>query len=106
MTTTIAIPSARVGEDAEAAPTPRSYSSEVLRRFRADPAGVLALCALGTIVLAAIAAPLLAGYDPLVGDVSARLRGLGTPGHLLGTDEQGRDIWTRLLFGGRLSLLT
>ncbi len=49
---------------------------------------------------------MLTSYDPLVGDVTARLRGIGTPDHLLGTDEQGRDIWTRLLFGGRLSLLT
>lgn len=38
--------------------------------------------------------------------MATRLRPLGTPGHLLGTDEQGRDIWARLLYGGRLSLLT
>jgi peptide/nickel transport system permease protein len=101
---TIAV-AARLAE-ADFAPTPRSYGSEVLRRFRADPAGVLALGALTAIVLAAVAAPLLASYDPLVGDVAARLRGIGSAGHVLGTDEQGRDIWTRLLFGGRLSLLT
>ncbi len=95
---------ARLAE--ELTPTPRSYSSEVLRRFRADPTGLIALAALCTIILAAVAAPLLTSYDPLVGDVAARLRGIGTPDHLLGTDEQGRDIWTRLLFGGRLSLLT
>jgi peptide/nickel transport system permease protein len=100
---TVAI-AARFAE--ELAPTPRSYSSEVLRRFRADPTGLVALAALCTIILAAVAAPLLTSYDPLVGDVAARLRGIGTPDHLLGTDEQGRDIWTRLLFGGRLSLLT
>ncbi len=100
---TLAI-AARLAE--ELTPTPRSYSSEVLRRFRADPTGLIALAALCTIILAAVAAPLLTSYDPLVGDVAARLRGIGTPDHLLGTDEQGRDIWTRLLFGGRLSLLT
>ena len=100
---TLAI-AARLAE--ELTPIPRSYSSEVLRRFRADPTGLIALAALCTIILAAVAAPLLTSYDPLVGDVAARLRGIGTPDHLLGTDEQGRDIWTRLLFGGRLSLLT
>ena len=100
---TLAI-AARLAE--ELTPTPRSYSSEVLRRFRTDPTGLIALAALCTIILAAVAAPLLTSYDPLVGDVAARLRGIGTPDHLLGTDEQGRDIWTRLLFGGRLSLLT
>jgi peptide/nickel transport system permease protein len=100
---TIAI-AARLGE--ELAPTPRSYSSEVLRRFRSDPTGMSALAALCAIILAAIAAPLLTSYDPLVGDVAARLRPIGTSAHVLGTDEQGRDIFTRLLFGGRLSLLT
>jgi peptide/nickel transport system permease protein len=90
----------------ELAPAPRSYTSEVLRRFRSDLTGTLALATLGAIALAAIAAPLIAGYDPLVGDVAARLRPIGTAGHVLGTDEQGRDILARLLFGGRLSLLT
>jgi peptide/nickel transport system permease protein len=67
---------------------------------------MIALGVLSGIVLAAVAAPVLAGYDPLVGDVAARLRSIGTPAHFLGTDEQGRDIWARLLYGGRLSLLT
>ena len=35
----------------------------------------------------------------------ARLKPIGTPGHWLGTDETGRDLWTRLCYGGRLSLL-
>ena len=36
---------------------------------------------------------------------SRRLKPIGTPGHWLGTDETGRDMWTRLCYGGRLSLL-
>ncbi|GAC1325241.1 MAG: ABC transporter permease [Chloroflexota bacterium] len=90
----------------DAAPQPRSFAGEVYRRFRADRTGTLALLVLLLIVLAAVAAPLLTAYDPLVGDVASRLRGIGAPGHVLGTDEQGRDIWTRLLYGGRLSLIT
>ena len=39
------------------------------------------------------------------GDVALRLAAIGTPGHILGTDEQGRDMLTRLLHGARLTLL-
>lgn len=42
---------------------------------------------------------------PFEGNAAERLQGIGTAGHLLGTDEQGRDILTRCLYGGRLSLL-
>ena len=43
--------------------------------------------------------------DPYAGSVLTRLKPIGTPGHWLGTDETGRDLWTRLCYGGRLSLL-
>lgn len=49
-------------------------------------------------------APLIAPYDPLTGEVTKRLLPVGTTGHILGTDEQGRDILSRILYGGRLSL--
>ncbi len=62
--------------------------------------GILAL-----ILLVSIFAPLLSPYDPIVGDIAQRLKPWGWEGHLLGTDEQGRDILTRLMYGGRLSLL-
>jgi peptide/nickel transport system permease protein len=52
-----------------------------------------------------LAAPWVTTYDPYVGSVLGRLKPIGTPGHWLGTDETGRDIWTRLCYGGRLSLL-
>src|SRR4029079_17952368 len=54
----------------------------------------------------AVAAPILAPYDATVGAATARLRPIGAAGHLLGTDEQGRDILSRLLWGGRISLIT
>jgi len=60
-------------------------------------------------VLSAIFAPQLAPYDPNDGDLSSRLRPPawdgGTPEHLLGTDHLGRDLLSRLLWGGRVSLL-
>ena len=50
-------------------------------------------------------APLISPYDPTVGDNSLRLAPIGTPGHVLGLDGQGRDILSRLIWGGRVSLV-
>jgi peptide/nickel transport system permease protein len=57
------------------------------------------------IVLMAILAPWIALNDPYAGNVLARLKPIGTAHHWLGTDETGRDIWARLAYGGRMSLL-
>jgi len=66
----------------------------------------LAMAVLAIIVLAAVFAPWLTPYDPAVGELADRLEPIGTPGHILGTDEQGRDMLTRLMYGGRISLLS
>ena len=50
-------------------------------------------------------APWIAPSSALDGNVALRLAAIGTPGHILGTDEQGRDMLTRLLHGARGSLL-
>jgi peptide/nickel transport system permease protein len=55
-------------------------------------------------VLAAVAAPWLTAHDPLRADFAASLRPPGTPGHLLGTDQLGRDLLARVLHGARLAL--
>jgi peptide/nickel transport system permease protein len=65
---------------------------------------VVSLIVLVLVALAAIFAPLLTPYSPIAGDPVNRLAGVGTDGHFLGLDGQGRDIWTRLLYGGRNSL--
>jgi peptide/nickel transport system permease protein len=85
---------------------PRSYLSEVRTRFLRKRAGVAAVAVLALIALTALAAPILTSYDPLVGRATERLLPIGTPGHILGTDEQGRDMLARLLYAGRLSLIT
>jgi peptide/nickel transport system permease protein len=54
-------------------------------------------------VIVALLAPLIAPYDPIDQDVQARLRG-PTAAHWLGTDGLGRDVFSRLLYGGRVSL--
>lgn len=58
------------------------------------------------IVVVAVGAPLVAPYAPNQGNIADALEGLGAPGHLLGTDGEGRDILSRLIWGSRLSLLT
>jgi peptide/nickel transport system permease protein len=58
------------------------------------------------VAICAIFAPLIAPYDPTAGDLSQRLQDIGSPGHILGTDGQGRDILSRLIYGARPSLLT
>lgn len=81
----------------EYAPTPR-------RRVRTNPAALGALALLVALGLAVVAAPLLTPYDPLEMAPDQRLLPPG-PGHLAGTDLFGRDVATRLLYGGRVSLL-
>ena len=76
-----------------------------LHTFAAYPMAVPALILLIVILLSAVFAPALTPYNPFDGVAAERLQSVGTPGHLLGTDEQGRDILTRCLFGGRYSLV-
>lgn len=57
------------------------------------------------LIVLAVLAPFLLPTDPLAQDVANRLRPPGTPGHLLGTDEYGRDVLTRLVYGARVELL-
>ena len=83
-----------------------SYLGEVRARFLRNRAGVGALSVILLLVFASLLAPLLAPYDPLVGRVTQRLLPIGTTTHLLGTDEQGRDMLSRLIYGGRTSLVT
>ena len=55
---------------------------------------------------AAILAPWIAPFSPYQDDLLARMKGLGHEGHWLGTDELGRDILSRLIYGARISLVT
>ena len=69
-----------------------------------DPAAVLAGGILVVLGLAALLAPWIAPYDPYANAMRLRLRPIGTEGYLLGTDTQGRDMFTRLLYGLRSTL--
>jgi peptide/nickel transport system permease protein len=82
-----------------------SYWQTVAWRLARDRATLLAGGVLVLIVLSAVAAPWLAPYDPTAGSIRLRLAAVGAPEHVLGTDEQGRDMLSRLLWGGRMTLL-
>lgn len=81
----------------------RSYM--IWRRFSANKLAVLGLLIIGTLVFVAAFAPWLAPHSPVIGDLAgSRLLPMGSPGHLLGTDDQGRDILSRLIYGSRWTL--
>jgi peptide/nickel transport system permease protein len=74
------------------------------RRFTANRLAVVGLVIILGLVFLAVFAPLLAPHSPYIGDLAnARLLTPG-PGHWLGTDDQGRDILSRLIYGSRLTL--
>ncbi len=82
----------------------RGYWSGVLRRLLRDPVSIGCALLILAIALAAIFAPWLGLADPYQGSMIRRLRPIGTPGYPLGTDELGRDMLSRLIYGGRLTL--
>jgi peptide/nickel transport system permease protein len=82
----------------------RGYWASVAVRLARDPIAMLALAIILAIVLAAIFAPLIAPAEPFKGSMIRRLKPIGFPGYPLGSDELGRDMLTRLIYGGRLSL--
>lgn len=100
MTTTVtATPSAG------AAPVRSSgHLANVLRRVLRNPQAMFGAAVILLLVFAALAAPLLMPADPFATSMFDRLKPIGTPGHLLGTDELGRDMVSRLILGARLSL--
>ncbi|MCC5954898.1 MAG: ABC transporter permease [Natronohydrobacter sp.] len=81
------------------------YWQNVGKRLVRDKTAMAAAGVLLLLLLAAIFAPLVAPMDPLEGRLINRLKPIGTEGHPLGTDELGRDMLSRLIWGGRLSLL-
>ncbi len=83
----------------------RGYWQTVLRKLMRDPVAMGALLVIVIIVGAAVFAPWLAPADPFKGSMIKRLLPVGSEGYLLGSDELGRDMLSRLMYGGRLSLL-
>ncbi len=99
----------------------RSATQRALRMLRRNRLGLLGAGILSIVVLAAILAPFLTPYDPMTGDITKRLTCpvltrcpsfmpgatpvRGTLDHPLGTDQLGRDIFSRIVYGARVSLI-
>ncbi len=81
------------------------YWAGVGKRFARDKLAIAAGVLVLLLVLLAIFAPLIAPMDPYAGRTIRRLRPVGTTGFPLGTDELGRDMLSRLIYGGRYSLM-
>ena len=73
-----------------------------LKRNRSAVIGFIIVCVM---VFLAVFAPLLAPYDPNAINPIIPYKGIGFEGHLLGTDDLGRDILSRILYGARVSLI-
>ena len=82
----------------------RTYWQTVRVRLSRDPVTIVCASILLLIILVAIFAPFLAPKDPEAGSVFKRLAKIGSPGYPLGADELGRDMLSRLIYGGRVSL--
>ncbi len=78
----------------------------IWRRFSANHLAVTGLLIIIALIAIAALAPLIAPHSPYIGNLAeARLKAPMTDGFLLGTDGQGRDILSRLLYGSRITLL-
>jgi peptide/nickel transport system permease protein len=107
MTDTILAPGVDAAAPAGHAPAlkMRGYWQTVGFRLRYDAVTLFFAVVIAAIALAAIFAPLLAPFDPNATSMIYRLKPIGFRNFLLGTDELGRDILSRLIYGGRMSLL-
>jgi peptide/nickel transport system permease protein len=85
-----------------AIPPPESMRSLVWRRFKRHPGAVAGTIVLAIIVIAVLLAP-LSPYDPVKSDIKNRFQAPSLE-HPFGTDGLGRDLLTRCLYGGRISL--
>ncbi|WP_207537504.1 ABC transporter permease [Sabulicella rubraurantiaca] len=103
MSTTTAAAAELAVQAKEAALRSEGYWAGVWKRLRRDPVTIVCASILLIMLLVIVFAPFVAPHDPYQGSMIRRLRPIGTDNHLLGTDELGRDMLTRLIYGGRLS---
>src|SRR5258708_5491894 len=75
-----------------------------LQKIGLNPTLLAGLVLLALVIAAAISAPLLTPYDPIVQNLSEAFQPPFSPNHILGTDNFGRDVWSRIVFSTRLDL--
>ncbi|MDI3337651.1 ABC transporter permease [Defluviimonas aestuarii] len=84
-------------------PKPRSELGEIFHHLVRDPLGLAGLIIVTLIVASALFAPWIAPYDPVAMNIPDRLQGPNLA-HLMGTDQLGRDTFSRVIWGGRVAL--
>jgi peptide/nickel transport system permease protein len=82
----------------------KSRPAPAARRIRLGPTLLIGLLLLGLVIFVAITAPLLTPYDPLEQRFTEAFLPPFSTGHILGTDNFGRDIWSRIAYSARLDL--
>ena len=82
---------------------PSSLTRDALRRLRRNPGAIAGAAVLAVIVLLALLAPTIAPHDPIDQDSQA-IRASPSRDHPFGADNFGRDVYSRVLYGGRKSL--
>lgn len=82
----------------------KSSGNRTLRKFLNNKLAIFGLIIFVVILLASILAPLLTPYDPLKVDIGSVLQPPSSQ-HIFGTDKVGRDVFSRVLYGGRISIL-
>ncbi|WP_261844475.1 ABC transporter permease [Aliamphritea ceti] len=76
---------------------------DTLRRLAKQPLGLLGLILVSSVIFSALFASVIAPYDPVALDIMNRLQGPSSA-HWLGTDQLGRDTFSRVLYGGQIAL--
>lgn len=89
---------------AETGPASISRRARVLRRLRRNPLAVVSFVVLALAALVALLSPWIAPYSVQQTDFAHTFSPPGTPGHVLGTDDLGRDVLSRIMLGARASL--
>jgi peptide/nickel transport system permease protein len=104
--TALPLPRLAAAERAPRSARARGYWRTVGRRLSRDYVTLFFALVIVVIALAGILAPLIAPFDPNATSIVNRLKPIGYKGlFILGTDELGRDVLSRLIYGGRISLL-
>jgi peptide/nickel transport system permease protein len=76
---------------------------DLIKRISSDPLGLMGLCLVVLMVVSALGASIIAPYDPIQLNIMDRLQG-PSANHLFGTDQLGRDLFSRVLYGGQVAL--
>jgi peptide/nickel transport system permease protein len=100
-----AIPLADPAEALRRARQGKGYWRRVWERLRQDRFTLAIAAILAFLLIMVVFAPWFTAHDPYEASILRRLKPVGFPGHWLGTDEVGRDLWSRMVYGGRMSLL-